>query len=206
MRTPPQFVGAFLFLCIAETIFFAYAWPMRRILYLLLFITFSLSAEVYRLVDKNGNVSFSDQHHPDATLVEIEALPTYTPTATQFNSAQNRPIQQQEPEPLFVPDYSVSIISPTNEQTFWENSGTVAVQVLVEPDLDKARGDLLTVSLDGNQIGEPQSTTIISLTEVNRGAHTLSVSVVSKDEQLLATSETISFQLHRRSVINQPNN
>jgi hypothetical protein len=204
MRTPPQIVGAFLFLYIAVTNYFPYALTMRRILYLSLFVTCSLSAEIYRLVDEGGNVSFSDQPHPDATLIEVNALPTYTPITTSFNVSDSQSIEDNRAD--IVPDYQVDIISPANDQAFWDNSGTVAIQVQLQPELDVTRGDLIKVMLDGKEIGEPQENTVISLTNIDRGTHSLNVAVVSADQKILSSSDTIKFHLHRRSVINQPNN
>ncbi len=201
MRTPPQIVGAFLFLDIAVTYFLAYALCMRRILFLTLFVTCSLSAEIYRLVDEGGNVLFSDQPHPKATLIEVNTLPSYTPVTTRFNANSI-----EDNQTVVVPDYEISIISPADDQAFWETSGTVAVQVQLQPELDKTRGDLIKVMLDGKEIGEPQENTVVSLTNVDRGTHSLSVAVVSNEQKILSTSDTIKFHLHRRSVINQPNN
>ena len=203
MRTPPQIVGAFLFLDIAVTDFFPYAWLMRRILYLSLFVTCSLSAEIYRLVDEGGNVLFSDQPHPEATLIEVNALPTYTPITTSFNVSESKSIEDSRAD--IAPEYEVEIISPRDDQAFWDSSGTVAIQVQLQPELDASRGDLIKVMLDGKEIGEPQESTVISLTNVDRGTHSLNVAVVSAEQKILSSSDTIEFHLHRRSVINQPN-
>ncbi len=177
---------------------------MKRVLYLLLFITCSLSAEIYRLVDDNGNVSFSDQPHPEATVIKVDALPTYTPITTSFNVNETQSIE--DTQTLIIPDYKVSIVSPSNDQAFWDSSGTVAVQIELQPELDTFRGDLIKVMLDGKEIGEPQENAVVSLTNIDRGTHSLSVAVVSQEQKILSTSDTIKFHLHRRSVINQPNN
>ncbi len=177
----------------------AYPLAMTRILYLLLFFVFAAQAEVYRLVDAHGNVSYSDQSHPEAEVIEVEELPTYTPLATSFKSnAQNLEDNKSEVKPK----YRVSIVTPADDQAFWENSGTVAVQVELEPELSQARGDLLSLSLNGNQVGEPQAKTVISLTNLDRGTHTLIATVLSNSGKVLATSKPISFHLHRRSVLN----
>jgi len=180
---------------------FTYAWRMTRIFYLLMLCSFSLQADVYRLVDEAGNVSYSDQSHPDAILIELETLPTYTPQTSQISQPINIATSDRTSN---APDYNIAILSPANDQTFWENSGTVEVQIQVEPVLNENRGDLIKVLLDGQQAGDLQNNTLITLTNLDRGSHSLKVAVVSKNDELLASSEQISFQLHRRSIINQP--
>jgi hypothetical protein len=189
------------FLSIADMVSFTYAWFMTRIFYLLMLCSFSLQADVYRLVDESGNVSYSDQPHPNATLIEIEALPTYTPVIPNISPIFDRSIMDRA---IAVPAYKIAILSPANDQAFWENSGTVEVEIQVEPELNQNRGDLIKVMLDGKQAGDLQSNTLISLTNIERGSHSLKVVVVSSQGESLASSEQISFQLHRRSIINQP--
>jgi hypothetical protein len=196
-------VGAFLFINLAVIKFLAYSSVMRGLLLLLSVIhTHPVSAEIYRLVDDNGYVSFSDQPHPQATLIEVNSLPTYTPVQHNFDVSEVKSIEENIVNN--VPDYQVEIISPTDEQVFWENSGTVTVHIKLEPELDTNRGDLIKVILDGKQVGEPQTSPVVSLTNMDRGLHSLNVTVVSSDQQVLSSSETITFQLHRRSIINQP--
>jgi hypothetical protein len=189
------------FLSIADMTSFTYAWRMTRIFYCLMLCSFSLQADVYRLVDESGNVSYSDQSHPNATLIEIEALPTYTPIISKGTPNINRSTTDGA---TAVPVYKIAILSPANDQAFWESSGTVEVKIQVEPELNQNRGDLIKVVLDGKQAGDLQSNTLISLTNIDRGSHSLKVTVVSSKGELLASSEQISFQLHRRSIINQP--
>jgi hypothetical protein len=182
----------------------AYSFAMKRLLFLILCVFHPVSADIYRLVDEAGSVSFSDQPHPQATLIEVNSLPTYTPVSSRFDVSEANTIEDQVTNN--VPNYQVEILSPENEQVFWDNSGTVTVHIKLEPELDNSRGDLIKVMLDGKQIGEPQTTPVVSLTNMDRGLHSLNVTVVSAEQTVLASSETITFQLHRRSVINQPNN
>jgi uncharacterized protein YdeI (BOF family) len=184
----------------------AYSFAMKQLLLLSLCViyTYQVSAEIYRLVDETGSVSFSDQPHPQATLIEVNALTTYTPVSNRYDVSEAKSIEDNIVEN--VPNYNVEIISPTDEQVFWDNSGTVTVHIKLEPELDINRGDLIKVMLDGKQVGEPQTTPVVSLTNVDRGLHKLNVTVVSAEQHVLSSSDTITFQLHRRSVINQPRN
>ena len=44
-----------------------------------LLVAISATAEVYRSVDENGNVVFTDKPSPDAELIEVDELQTIKP-------------------------------------------------------------------------------------------------------------------------------
>ncbi len=157
----------------------------------------SAQAEVYRWVDKSGNVIFSDQPHPDAELVDIDTSPTYSPVAIP---EQTLTASEEDQEEFEVPNYQIDIVSPENDISIRDNAGTVTISVKVIPELDVEREDQLIIKLDGQTLGEPQFSTSFTLTNIERGTHTTQVAIVDKLNKTLKTSKAVTFHLQRYSV------
>ena len=98
--------------------------------------------------------------------------------------------------------YNISISSPQEGEAIWGNDGELPVSVDLQPKLNLEKGEKLLISLDGAAIGEPQSSTSFTVPIIERGAHTLSVSLINEVGVTLATSLAVNFQLHRASAGN----
>jgi uncharacterized protein DUF4124 len=177
---------------VAQQAGLAYALLMKFLYLLLCCVVMTAQAEVYRLVDKKGNVTFSDQPHPSAEKIEIETLPSYTPVAIPESVSE----QQQEGDQE-VPRYKVTILTPANDETIRNNAGLVNINAKVTPPLDQDRNDQLTIKLDGQTLGEPNTSPNFTLSEVERGTHTVQVIVVDKDKKAIKSSKKITFHLQR---------
>jgi hypothetical protein len=141
-------------------------------------------------------ITYTDQADAEAEIIEIESLTTYTPLASDFVTIDNN--EDKEIETAI--DYKIRIISPNEDESLRSNEGIVNVNVSILPELDLARGDQVTVSIDGEVIGEPSTNTNFTLTNIDRGTHTLQLSVIDVKNRTLSSSDTISFHLLRHSV------
>ena len=90
----------------------------------------------------------------------------------------------------------IAITQPANEETVHDNEGNVAVQVAVSPSL--APGDRVVVLLDGQPAGKWADTTL-TLSGVERGAHTLEARVVGPGGSMLVASQPITFYVWQAS-------
>ncbi|PHS23239.1 MAG: hypothetical protein COA83_10330 [Methylophaga sp.] len=169
----------------------AYYADMKYLGLILLLCISSLNADVYRLQDENGRIIYSDQFHPDAELINITKPTSYKPPV--INNPPDVPQQEQ------VQAYEIAILSPEQDEAFWANDGNVPVTVDVQPALNVEKGEMLIIMLDGMQIGEPQPSTDLTVSITERGAHTISVSLINEVGVTLATSPSVNFQVHRAS-------
>lgn len=181
----------------------------------ILFCIFTLSAqaEIYRWVDHEGNVVFSDESHPQAEVIEISPSTVISPdNAITTGDAEADAILKLSPDDVppieeptvALPAYQLRVIAPANDESIWVNNGDVTVSLIVEPQLDIERGDMIVLSLDGATVGEPQATTSFQLPNLSRGSHTVSASIVSNTGTVMTSSDAITFHLHRTSVLNKP--
>ncbi len=167
------------------------------VVWLALVCTTSVSAEVYRIVDEHGNVTFTNQAISGAEPVQLKPLSVYS--APVVKSAAK--ISVADPDKAQVYE-SVEIISPRPEETVRDNPGNVAVTVSSKPSLDSRKGHKYQFFLDGKAVGKPQTAATKTLSNVDRGEHRLEVAVVDAKGRELARSKTVRFFLHRQTVFN----
>lgn len=150
------------------------------------------ATEVYRSVDKNGNVVFSDKPSKGAEKIEI-------PDAQTVKAPSAGPFKYTAPPKNPGPRYSkVAITQPGNDEAVRQNNGDITIHIAVSPSLRP--GDVITLDMDGNEVASGTTTTV-ALKNVDRGTHTLQASVVSQDGQTWASSDTVTFHLLRYSSI-----
>lgn len=207
------FRALFLCLTVAPKPALAYASIMKHAWLLLLIFMLPAQAEIYRWVDDDGNVVFSDEPHANAEKIEVSPSTVYTPQENiqgpdegedeilKLSPDDTPGVEEAEPA---VPAYQLRIIAPAHDESIWVNNGNVTVNMIVEPQLDAERGDRVLLQLDGAPVGEPQSATTFQLNNLSRGTHSLSAQVVDNNGSMLTSSGTVTFHLHRASVLNRP--
>jgi len=185
-----------------------YSLVMIRILILLLLVVCSIAAAdvVYRWVDENGQVNYSDRPHEDAEEVTLPDAQTFsTPVLPSRRSANVQSSRDQQRRDDEADAYrSVEIVSPTPNQVLWNTGGLLKVSVSVQPQL--RRGDTVMIFLDGKMVeglgGNKRDT---ELTEVYRGEHTLRAEVRSAGGSVVANGNAVTFTVMQTSIQN-PNN
>jgi hypothetical protein len=158
------------------------------------------AAEVYKNVDAEGNVTYTDEPSSDAVPIDVDPAPTVTlPKAEQvrkvIEAGESGQGNQQQAQ---VYD-SATFSAPEDESAFWAGHGSVAFAVSSSPAL--RNGHRYEVTLDGQPIGQNTSGRF-TLDSVNRGTHEASVNIIGSGGDIVYSGETISFTLHQPSVLN----
>lgn len=102
-----------------------------------------------------------------------------------------------------IPEYTVVISNPIDQQTITTAADTVDVSVTVTPDL--AEKDTVTIHVDGTQVLEPIHATTLTIPRLDPGTHTLQAKVIQADGNG-AESATITVFQQRISGILLPQN
>ncbi|WP_228768318.1 DUF4124 domain-containing protein [Shewanella sp. TC10] len=152
-------------------------------------------ATVYRWVDENGKVHYSDEPKENAEAVDLSAntqnnISVSIPTETE--------VMKKSAEPI---TYRVRIVNPTQEETIRNNQGNFTVVASAAPELPK--GYLLALYIDDILYGQPQPSAIFNVTEVNRGEHNLVVKILTQNGKVLASSSARKIFLHQASILNK---
>lgn len=173
---------------------------MKKILYMLLVLIAvpALAQTIYRWVDSNGVVHYSDMPHKGAKPVHLGAA-----TVLPFKAPAQAAAPAQLPK-VKAPSYKVKILAPAPGSTIWPVNYTVHVNVSVKPSLQGVA--MLKYQLDGKSVGKPTSQTSIELHKVYRGTHTLKVQVVGrKGETWGQASSTFYARQHSLLHPGRPN-
>jgi hypothetical protein len=178
-------------------------WQVLASLVLTLCFAVNLEAAdgVWKWVDKNGVTHYSDQPVPGAKRLDLNTVQTYdseeasiarpeaSPSAAPAKAAPRAPITYQ----------AVEILKPLHDQSIIATGGQVQVSVRVDPGVQA--GHQLRIEMDGKAVSPPDSVaTALDLTEVPRGTHTLSATVVAANGDVLIKSETITFHVIQPSI------
>ncbi len=155
-------------------------------------------SEIYRTVDKHGNVVFTDT--PPASGVSSETVdmqPVNTAAPPPTIPPREPPKEKEE-----ASSATVSITAPANESTIPMGPGNFEVAASVTPALGVKQK--LQLMMDGEPQGEPQGSRNWALTNVFRGQHDLTVQLLNADGEVVTTSEPVRVYVQRPSVINNP--
>lgn len=185
-----------------------YSVAMKRVLVLVLLAVCSVAAasEVYRWVDANGQIHYSDRPHEGAETIVLPSAQTYSTPARQpvrrlaDNGTQASQGEEQETEVY----KTVEIISPAQDQVLFNTGGIVNVSVRLQPSLRP--GHILALFLDDRMVdgltGEKRDA---QLTEVFRGEHRLRAEVRNARGGMIAKGDSVTFTVKQTSTQN-PNN
>jgi len=181
---------------VVTTNYMDYAETMRILLLLVtLFYLTPVSAGVYRSVDEDGNIVYTDKPSPDAEEIKIDKVQTIPAGDSNF--------EYTPPEESAEAAYTkLEIVNPESDHVFTGNTGDVTVSVDIQPALNTEEGDSLVLSMDGKEVATSASTSF-SLTNLDRGTHTIEAHVVNKGNKSLISSSPVSFTVKRTSV-NRP--
>ncbi len=174
---------------------------MRNIvLFLILFISLPLFAkDAYKWTNADGVVIYSDTYQEGAERIRVRD----SKSASSKPSSEGGQTQSagQAADAGAVSYESLEIVQPENDATVRSNEGTIAVGLALSPGL--AEGHSIKVLVDGSEMPGEVKGTQFSLSNLNRGTHSLETRVVDADGNVMITSNRINFHL-RQASINTP--
>ena len=141
--------------------------------------TVAAAQPVYKVVDEQGNVTFTDTPPSDAAA-EVQTLnaTNTTPSMPVGDAATADDTAMQDTEAPVA--YSTRITFPVDHSTIPMGPGDFVVEAAVQPGL--RIGEHLVLTLDGISVGEPQRAARWQLTNVFRGEHRLQVFRLGADD------------------------
>jgi hypothetical protein len=176
---------------------------MRKLAFTLMSLVCSLALaqSVYKWVDENGVVHYSDQPHPNAEKIHVKAVQTYKPTAldTPVSGAPGA-----TPAATAGASYQgCAVVQPQDGQDF-ANIPSLSIVVQTDPVLHP--GDQIFVTLDGQGLNDGKATGgQFTLSPVDRGTHTLQAQVRSANGTVMCQTPAVTFNVHQASIANPAN-
>jgi hypothetical protein len=154
-------------------------------------------AEVYKSINEDGEVVYSDRPGENAERLRMPALPTYTPQPVRSTSRISNTERTLQPEAYD----SFEIASPADDSTIRNNIGSLEITTLISPALMVPLGHSIQFYIDGNAHGAASDATTLSLTNVDRGSHQLSASVLDANDRVLISTPPVTVHLKRASKL-----
>lgn len=168
----------------------------RLAISLAVLLVLPVQAEVYRIVNPDGSVTFTDQPVQGAEKLDLPPVMTYSAPKMRAPAPAGQGANGSGGQ-----SYSRFVIaSPAPETTIRDNAGNVSMVVQVEPSLQVERGHRIQFMVDGVDQGEPVDSAGITFQNVDRGSHTLSARIVDADGTTLETTPPVTVFVHRTTV------
>jgi hypothetical protein len=147
------------------------------------------NAEIYRWIDADGRVHFSDRPVRDAERFDVRfsAPAGSSPTTTLGPSSPD--------EAYRGPYAALDILAPGINETLTESESGVPVNLRIDPSL--IGGHRLLLLLNGNALPVEGAHTQFKLTGLGAGSHRLQIQIRGADDRIVAQSAPQIFQLRQ---------
>ena len=168
------------------------------------------SAQLYKSVDEQGNIVYSDTPTPGAEQLTPPPLSTVKPRPVPDPASEsdvklgdaNPEEMAKEPEQKPPTKYTkFSIVQPNNDDTIWDNTGAVPVALMLEPPLDTENGHSIWVYVDGKAVVRKSQSLVQPLTNIDRGSHKIRAEVRDEKRKTLKRTKNVTVHLKRASSI-----
>ena len=153
---------------------------------------YSGSAKIYVWRDESGVLVYSDSPRPGAEEVKPKKgniVSSSSNVETQALDIQSKEIKE---------DYQVVINHPKDNSTIRDNTGSVYISGSIKPIFK--RGLKIQLILDDEPYLTPQTHTMFSLRNIDRGEHQIKMKLLNEKGKVIALSKAITFYMHRTSV------
>jgi len=150
------------------------------------------AGKVYKYTLSNGDVVYSDKPPPADQAEEVVLQPLQGFSLPPAPPLEDTTASREEPEATGYEEFKVT--SPSNDQTIRDNGGNVSVSLSLSPGL--RGGHSIDIMMDGQSIGSGSGTSV-TLTEVDRGTHTVQAAIKDGEGKEIARSNSVIFHLKR---------
>lgn len=166
---------------------------MRFSVYLLLFISIGLNADVYKWKE-NGRVIYSDQANPNGKKKKLKL-----PEITSYKAPKAGPviISKEKSNKAAFP-YQLSVLSPSPEQTYTGANALVQLEFASKPGIVTHAGHTIEYRIGAKTETTNQLQT--SLGNIDRGSHVLTARIIDHGGKVLSNTVTLSFHVKRNSI------
>ena len=174
---------------------------------LALLVASTASAQIYKIVDKDGNVTYTDQAPPDGSepmdLPELSVIDTdyeEEQTGETEAAASGEETDELTPRDLRRIYRDFRILTPANDETFWGTSNAVVISWGSQSPMQPGMKSRLFV--DGAPQAESESTTL-ALT-LDRGEHSVYAELRDVRGRRVVTTPPVTFFIKQAAVGAQP--
>ncbi len=166
----------------------------RSLLITALLFTFTVDAGLYKGLDDEGNVDYSDQPFDDAQAFTPPSLTVFDAPKAE---AKKKAVEEEKTTEFKYTDFD--IVSPKNNQTLWNEADPI-VSLQLKPALNTAEGHNIWLLMNGKPLVKNSQNMSLSMGRTDRGAHQLQAQVRDKQGKIIARTRAIVIHI-KNSVI-----
>ncbi|MCG7533013.1 DUF4124 domain-containing protein [Psychrobium sp. MM17-31] len=158
---------------------------------ILLSLTLTVSAfTVYKKVNKDGTVTYSDKPFPGAKKAKLP------PINTRATQPIPKPIEVEKPEKKAVAN--ITVLSPTNGDSIRSNAGELNIRIGATH--DAVDDYLIQLLINEKPYGKPTKNTTFALKELDRGIIKIKALLQTRRGKVLAASDETVVYMHKASI------
>jgi hypothetical protein len=170
----------------------------KTLLLLLLLAPLSANAVIYKSVDSEGEVVYTDKPSPGA-----EEIPEPSPNTVQMPKPQPKEAVKKDADKDTVYT-SLLITSPGANETIHSNPGLLSIKLALTPKLNIKAGDSVNIMVDGYVLIKNSSQLSAQIPDISRGSHRVQALVTNKQGVTLIKSRDVQIFMQRQSLLNKP--
>jgi len=150
-------------------------------------------SQVYKIVDKDGNVTYTDTAPKDGSapvkLPELSVIetPDYQVPARQVDEESEEQLSLRQLKARYK-DFAIT--SPQQEESLFGADQDVNIQWATGTAL--RQGMSVNISVDGARLPATEQSSI-TIPPMDRGEHTVSATLVSEDGKVIANAAPVTF-------------
>lgn len=148
----------------------------------------------YKVIDKQGRVSYSDQPSKNAVEIKTNLIPKVK--IKTKNISLKELVRRNEIDALLKNNpsayYELKFVNLKNDDILRNDHSKVTLSASLYPSLKK--GDSISFFLDG-QLMKSKGALSVTFNQVDYGAHTANFIILSSERVNLAQSDSVKFQL-----------
>ena len=163
----------------------------------LLVYAVTVDAGLYKGLDDEGNVVYSDQ--------PFENAQKFTPPSLTVVNSPKAEIKKEVLEEEKTAEFKYTdfdIVSPKDNQTIW-NEPDLGVTVQLKPALNTAEGHTVWLMMDKKPLVKNSQSMSLTIGRSDRGAHQLQAQVRDKEGKVILRSRVIVVHI-KNSVVPRP--
>lgn len=156
-----------------------------------------LAQSVYKTVDEDGNVTYSDEPPEGDDNASEADLPKLNEVPRQQRHRQPSRSQSREQQPE-APDYQLELLSPEPDTSVPPGQRNLTIAVRLAPGL--ARGHQLVYYQGDKRLTASRQSTY-TIEEITRGTHQIRVTVEDENGQVITRAGPVPIHVHRPSIL-----
>jgi hypothetical protein len=154
------------------------------------------AAVIYKWVDADGVVHYSDQASPGAEKIVTAGSSSPAASGARTATAPSTSPQRAAQGGLNYTDFSIT--SPAPEQTFFGDD-VVAVHLNLSPSLRPNQA--ITWHLNGKELDFPPNAVSFALPRLDRGTYSLAATITDQQTSESETSNSVTFFVRQPSAL-----